>query len=217
MTDPGLSRLLVELGVITTVLWQVSRERRRVRSEVGRFVHHDVAKQVIDAIRVEGRRCDVTVLFTDLRGFTCLSEQMPPEKVVGMLNAYFEQMVRVVEAHGGWVDKFIGDGMMAVFGEMRGRPDHAERAASCALELRECIARLNIERGQRALPALKLGIAINTGPVVAGTVGAAKRLDYTVIGDTVNVASRLEHLNVALGTDIIVAKSTRDRACRGFL
>ncbi len=209
----GLAGLLNIAGVVLLI----ARERQRLRSQVGRLVRKEVAREVVDGeIRLEGRRCEVSVLFTDLRGFTTLSEQMSPEEVVGMLNAYFAQMVRIVDAHGGWVDKFIGDGLMAVFGEVRGQPDHAERAAACALELRECIARLNVERIQRGLAALKLGIAINTGAVVAGTVGADRRLEYTVIGDTVNVASRLEHMNAVLGTDLLVSESTRQRAFRSF-
>lgn len=189
----------------------LARERKRLRSQLGRYVSTEVAASVLEGMHVEGRRCEVTVLFTDLRGFTSLSEHLPPEEVVGLLNDYFEQMVQIIDAHGGWVDKFIGDGLLAVFAPMRERPDHAARASACALELRECLARLNVGRRQRGLAALKLGVAVNTGAVVAGTVGAKARLDYTVIGDTVNVASRLEGLNARLGTDLLVTQSTYER------
>lgn len=194
----------------------LARERKRLRSHFGRYVSSEITREVLDGMHVEGRRCEATVLFTDLRGFTSLSEHLPPEEVVALLNDYFERMVAIVDAHGGWVDKFIGDGLLAVFGVRRSGPDHAARASACALELRECLARLNVERRQRGLAALKLGAAINTGPVVTGTVGARSRLDYTVIGDTVNVASRLEGLNARLGTDLLVTQATYERTRESF-
>ncbi len=215
-------RFVVTLAVLAAALNGLGvalllfRERQRLREQMGRYVSSEVTASVVDGLRVEGRRTDVTVLFTDLRGFTSLSEHLPPEDVVKMLNDYFEQMVKIIDAHGGWVDKFIGDGILAVFGAMRGQPDHAARASACALELRECIARLNVERLQRKMAALKLGVAINTGAVVTGTVGAKARMDYTVIGDTVNVASRLEGLNARLGTDLLVTQSTYERTRDSF-
>lgn len=210
----GLAALFNCFGVVVLL----ARERDRMRSGMNRFVSTEVADTVVNGeIQLEGRLCEVSIMFTDLRGFTRLSEHLPPIEVVRMLNDYFEQMVGIIERHGGWVDKFMGDGLLAVFGDKRNQPDHAVRAAACALELRECIARFNVERLQRQLASLKLGVAINSGSVVAGTVGSKARLDFTVIGDTVNVASRLEGLNTKLGTDLLVTEATYQRAKEGYV
>lgn len=213
-TLAGLAGLFNVLGVVLLI----GREREKMRTRLGKYVNSEVAETVVDGeIRLEGRTCDVTVVFTDLRGFTRLSEHLPPIEIVRLLNDYFQEMVGIIDRHGGWVDKFMGDGLLAVFGEKRGQPDHAVRGAACALELRECIARFNVERLQRGLAALKLGVALNSGQVVAGTVGSRDRLDFTVIGDTVNVAARLEGLNTKLGTDLLVTEATHDRARDGFV
>jgi adenylate cyclase len=212
-TLAGLAGLFNVLGLILII----GRELGNVRMRLGRFVNKEVAETVVDGgIRLEGRLCDASILFTDLRGFTGFSEHLPPAEVLRMLNDYFEPMVGIIERHGGWVDKFMGDGLLAVFGERNGEPEHASRAVACALELRECLARLNVQRRQGDVAALRLGVAVNSGPMILGTVGSRSRLDFTVIGDTVNVASRLEGLNSRLGTDLLVTQATFERTREAF-
>ncbi len=173
--------------------------RERIRDAFGRFVDPAVATQVIDAfqsggeddgrVRLDGRRVEVTVLMCDLRGFTPLAESMDPEELTRLLNGYFAEMVAAVHAHGGMVDKFIGDAVMAVFG-LCGEADHVLAAVRCALEMRTRLARLNL--GQGDAPQLDNGIGLHVGVAVAGLIGSPDRLEFTVIGNVVNMAARLE-------------------------
>ncbi len=185
-------------------------EAMRVRGVLSRYVSQPVAETVLqeDLALSVGRRQRVTVLFSDIRGFTKMSERMPPEDVVSVLNAYFSRMVRVVFAYDGMLDKYIGDGMMVVFGAPVQHPDHAMRAVQAALRMREELELLNEERAARGEAALQIGIGIHTGEAVIGNIGTEQRLDYTAIGDTVNTASRIESLTKEHGTDILLSSET---------
>lgn len=152
----------------------------------------------------------VTVLFSDLRGFSTLAERMSPRVVADLVGRHLSAMAEVVQEHGGMVDKFAGDAVMAVFGAPNVQPDHAERALLCALAMQARQLALNEEASARSEPPLFMGIGVNTGTVIAGTVGGAGRLEYTVVGDAVNVASRLQ--GEALGGEILAASSTIDAA-----
>jgi adenylate cyclase len=188
----------------------LSMEQER-RERLVRYFSPEVARQITDseAGLAAGEAKTLTVLFTDLRSFTALSERMNASQIVPLLNAYFEEMVAVVFKHGGTLDKYLGDGLMIYFGAPLPQPDHAVRAVRCALEMLERLDALNHAHGLEGRPELRMGIGIHTGTAVVGTMGASHRQDYTAIGPTVNLASRLEQLTKEHEFDIIVSEITQ--------
>ncbi|MCE7888608.1 MAG: adenylate/guanylate cyclase domain-containing protein [Sorangiineae bacterium PRO1] len=134
---------------------------------------------------------EASVFFADVRGFTSMSERLEPSQVLGVLNRYFERVVAVIDAHEGYLDKFIGDAVVVVFNGPIDQPDHAERAARCAIAVQEEVARLNAEGAFPEVGSLAVGVGVSTGPLVAGNLGSKQHMEYTVIGDTVNLAARL--------------------------
>jgi class 3 adenylate cyclase len=187
-------------------------ETLRVKDVLSRYISRPVAEAVLqqqDAVPLgAGRRQRVTVMFTDIRGFTSMSERMPPEEVVAFLNSYFSRMVGAVFAFDGMLDKYIGDGMMAVFGAPIVHEDHALRAVQAAFQMRKELKALNQELEAQGQPPLAIGIGLHTGECVIGNIGTEQRLDYTAIGDTVNTASRIEGLTKEHGVDILVSEET---------
>jgi len=159
-----------------------------------------------DGLKMGGDELKVTVLMTDIRGFTSLSEELKAELVVEMLNRYFEVMTDVILKHSGTINKFIGDAIMVLFGAPNQREDDSLRAVACALEMQLAMEGVNEENRKRGLPELEMGIGINTDNVIAGNMGSTKRSEYGVIGSGVNLASRIESLTV--GGQILVSKST---------
>ncbi|MDJ0796095.1 MAG: adenylate/guanylate cyclase domain-containing protein [Calothrix sp. MO_167.B12] len=201
-------------GVV--VLSDISQEKR-MKATMYRYLTPWVAEQVMalgeDSL-MEGERKDVTILFSDIRGYTTLTENLGAAEVVSLLNQYFETMVEAVFNHAGTLDKFIGDALMAVFGApLAMSENHAWKAVQAALEMRQRLQEFNQRRIVQEQPQIQIGIGISSGEVVAGNIGSHKRMDYTVIGDGVNLSSRLEGVTKDYGCDIIISEYTY-KLCR---
>ena len=194
-------------------------ERDQVRSVLGKVVSRAVAEDLLRrGIELGGEERVVTVLFVDLRNFTAFCEERSPQQVVAVLNTYFTAMGDAIEAHGGVIDKYLGDGIMALFGAPVTGEDDAGNALAAALAMSSALDGMNADLAGRGLPALEIGIGINTDVVVAGNMGSPSRLNYTVIGDGVNLASRLEGLtkDPKYRTRIIASEGTIQRTKRKF-
>ena len=207
------------LSLVGSLLVYYLREafiRQRVRDTFARFVPESVVGQVLartdDDLRLEGARMDVTVLFSDIRGFTTFSESRDPGQVLEVLNAYHEEMTSAVMDHGGTLISFMGDGIMATFGAPIEMNDHADRAFAAAKEMLEVrLPKVNEWMRENDVGAeFQIGIGLNSGPVMAGNIGSQQRLEFTTIGDTVNTAARLEGMTKGSGHSLFVADSTRE-------
>ena len=205
----------VGLAFVGQLAWQYfveGREKRKVKRLFSRYVPKDVYEQLIDdpaRAALGGRRRTMTVLFSDVRGFTAMSEKASPEEVVGQLNEYFSRMVQVLFEHRGTLDKFVGDMVMGLFGAPLDDPDHAEHAVQAALAMTHALDELNQQWRAAGRPELDIGIGVSTGDMVAGNIGSETIMSYTVIGDTVNLGARLESLNKEYATRIIISEATR--------
>jgi adenylate cyclase len=191
----------------------------RRRDNLSRFLPRQVVERVLnsgDGALAPVQR-EVTILFSDIRDFTSLSESLPPRAVLELLDDYFGHMSQIVMGHGGIVNKFLGDGMLACWGVPDEDPHHAVNAMRAALDMRTKLVELNAWRAQRGEPPLRIGIGLHTGVVAAGMLGGAEQHEYTVIGDAVNLTSRVEGLTKALGEDILVSESTWKRGEGRFL
>ncbi len=187
------------------------RLKERYRSVLDKVVSRDVAEELVNGeVELGGENRDVTVLFADIRGFTALTAGMEPQRVIGLLNECMERLSAAVEREGGVVDKYVGDELMAVFGAPVRQEDHTLRAVRAAVRMRGAIAELNELRERRGEPPIGLGLGLNAGPAVAGNMGSSDRLNYTVLGETVNLASRL--CGGAAAGEILVTASTLERA-----
>jgi len=198
------------------------QERELIRSTFGRYVSEDVAKKILsgqDGARLGGEVREVTVLFSDLRNYSTISEMLTPTQVVELLNEYLAVMNREIDSHGGCIIEFLGDAILAVFGAPSDLAGHEEKAVRCAMAMREALAGFNRSmeaQGRtpwkaRGMDALGQRIGIHTGPVIAGNLGSSTRMKYAVIGDTVNVASRVEGLNKQFGTEILLTGPVHDK------
>jgi adenylate cyclase len=202
---------LVASRSIRALLWRLTEsavERERVRGLLGMHVSEQVMEHLLSGRMPEGgERRAVTICFTDIRDFTRLSESQPPEETVRLLNLYFSRMCEVVAAHGGVVNKFLGDGMLIVFGAPAPQPDDASRALAAA---RAMLAEAERLREGGDFPGLRIGVGLHRGEAVVGNVGGAQRQEYTVIGDTVNTASRVQDSTKALGRSLLLTREVRD-------
>jgi len=201
-----------EIGILTESFIQMGRgleERERMKDAFGKFVNKEIAEQVLRGeIKLGGERKKATIFFSDIRSFTAISEKLEPEEVVEFLNDYMTRMVQCVNETHGVVDKFIGDAIMAVWGAPVSHGNDTENALNGALMMRKALMEFNKGRGGDKKPIIKIGCGINTGPVLAGQIGSSERMEYTVIGDAVNLASRIEALNKPFGTDILISTDT---------
>ena len=186
------------------------REREHLQETFGRHVGREAAQQILQQDQqLMGTEQTITVMFVDVRNFTDHSSRHTPEEVVAMLNIFFREAVDKVESHGGMVNKFLGDGFMALFGIGNTAGNHAEQAIDAGKAMLCCLEETAGELEQAGWPELKIGIGINSGPAVVGSIGSPKRQEYTAIGDTVNVAARVEALTKSVGCPLLITAATR--------
>jgi len=199
--------------VVTVYMYVVEeRARRAIRAAWQRRVAPEILEMILrdpELAYVKGRRTVATALFSDIRGFTAMCDVLQPEQVVQMLNEYLTEMTKVIRKHHGTVHKFIGDGIMAVFGDPIPSPDHADQAVSAALEMQRRLQEMRRASENPCVRQIEMGVGVHTGDVVAGDIGSSEFMEYTAIGATVSVASRLEALNKELHTGIIISEDTR--------
>ena len=177
-------------------------ERERMREAFGTYLDRDIVQLILSGqFPKDGVEVTASIMFVDVRGFTTFAERSEATEVVAALNELFETIVPIVSDHGGHVDKFLGDGLLAIFGPPEGFADHADRAVAAGLEIVQTVNRFG---------ALRVGVGINTGLVVAGSIGGAGRLNFSVIGDAVNVAARVEAATRNTGDDLLITEATSD-------
>ena len=226
------NKIMISLGVpLTAVItsssyWGITgfistyKDKKMIKDAFDKYVNPSVVEEVLkkpDLLKLGGEKRVLTVLFSDIRGFTTLSEKLEPEKLVYLLNEYLSKMTDKVFINDGLLDKFIGDAVMAIFGAPLPNEKHAELACKTAVEMINALDEVGKIWIANNMPAPKIGIGINTGNMVVGNMGSFDRFDYTVIGDEVNLASRLEGLTKEYGVEIIVSESTYNRAKDKFL
>lgn len=195
---------------------ELERKNRFIRRTFGRYLPDDVVTELLaseDALRLGGESRVVTILMSDLRGFTALSERLAPEAVMRMLNGYLGAMADVLARHRGTIDEFIGDAILALFGAPVSAPDDAERAVACAIEMQMAMAGVNAENRRNGLPELEMGIGLHTGEVIVGNIGSLSRAKYGVVGSNVNLTARVESATV--GGQVLVSEATRLAAGAG--
>ena len=219
VSQPILASAFALFGGVGYQYFVEGREKRKMKKLFGQYVSKDVYDQLVSnpaLARLGGQRREMTVLFSDIRGFTTVSEKGTPEEIVHTLNEYFTKMVEIVFRHKGTVDKFVGDMVMALFGAPLDDPLNAEHAIDAALEMLDALHTLNLQWEAEGRPKLDIGIGINTGPMIAGNIGSDAIMSYTVIGDSVNLGSRLESLNKQYATRIIISEFTKSRLTKAY-
>ena len=212
--QPVLGMAIALFGGTTYRYFVEDSEKRKVKKLFGRYVSKDVYTQLLehpDRAELGGKRREMSVLFSDIRGFTTVTEKGNPEELVAQLNEYFSKMVEIVFRHQGTVDKFVGDMVMALFGAPLEDPQHAEHAVSAAVDMVRELGELNRKWATEGRAQLDIGIGVNSGEMIAGNIGSSSIMSYTVIGDNVNLGSRLESLNKDYKTRIIISDATRAR------
>jgi len=223
------SRYLIDISILTPLMalgltslsseiyrsLVVDRKGRYMKKAFSNYVSADLVAQIMknpDSLKLGGEKREISILFSDIRGFTTLSEKLSPEELVQVLNEYLNPMTQIVLEEKGTLDKYIGDAVMAIYNAPLDVEGHADHACRSALKMMAKLSELNQSFVERGIQTIDIGIGINTGDAVVGNMGAAMRFDYTAIGDNVNLASRLEGLNKLYGTHIIVSESTKLQA-----
>jgi adenylate cyclase len=215
ITTLMLLTLLTYLFSSLYVYFIRERKNRILKNAFGTYVSPEIVEQIAkdpDRLQLGGEKKELTVLFSDLRSFTSYSEKLDPQQIVAVLNNYLSAMSNIIFVHKGTIDKFIGDAIMAIFGAPIPQVDHADRACLVALDMFKELKHVNEDNSEQGYPPLAMGIGINTGDMTVGNIGSEKRFDYTVIGDPVNLGSRLEGLTKFFDVHIIVSEMTKN-AC----
>lgn len=201
-----------EIGDLTrsfTEMAQGLAEREKIKNAFSKFHSKDVADKILSGeLSLVGERKKVTIFFSDIRSFTSISEKLEPEQVVELVNSYMTRMVRIIFAHGGVVDKYVGDAIMAVYGTPVSYGNDAVRAVSAAIRMRAELQRFNDSQSVNGKPVIGIGMGMHTGDVVAGNIGSPERMEYTILGDNVNLTSRMESLTKEYKTDILISQAT---------
>ena len=190
-------------------LHQLEQREKFIRATFGRYLTDEIVADILEkpeGLRLGGDLKEVTILMADIRGFTQLCSQMPPEQVVSLLNGYLGTMTEIIMRHNGTIDEFLGDAILAVFGAPKDDPNHAQSAVACSIEMQKAVAAVNRQHQTSALPQINTGIAINTGTVVAGNIGSDRRAKYGFVGTPMNVTSRIEDLCEA--NEILISETT---------
>ena len=191
---------------------ELARAHQLVRRAFGRYVSEEVADALLktpEALALGGEEREATILMSDLRGFTALTERLAPQFVLEVLNLYLEAMVEVITRHHGTIDEIIGDAILVIFGAPLAFEDHAARAVACGIEMQLAMAEVNERLAARAGPRLQMGIGIHSGPVIVGNIGSLRRTKYAAVGSTVNMAGRVESFTV--GGQLLISEATRQR------
>ena len=219
----GPAYLIIYLGFLSLSVYIITRWRDRearladlttmLKKMFGRYLSTEVMNSLIEnpsALELGGERRKVTIMMTDLRGFTAIAERLEPEKVVQMLNLYFEVMVEVVLKYNGTINEIIGDALLIIFGAPQEMPDRSQRAIACSIDMQNAMAKVNEENHAQGLPELEMGIGINEAGVIVGNIGSTKRSNYTAIGSGVNMASRIE--SYTIGGQVLISESVKREA-----
>jgi len=213
MSRPIIGIIFAFLAGLTSRIYFGEEEKKWIKDLFSRYVSEEVVNQIMDSphLSLEGKRQEISVLFCDIRNFTPRAEKENPENIVKILNAFFEEMSNTIFQFGGMVDKYLGDGIMALFGAPIHHPGHADRAVSCAIEMQNRIHYLNQKEFMRGKTPLEIGIGISSGESVIGNVGSTNRIEYTAIGDPVNTSARIEPLNKEYKTKILISEFTKNQ------
>jgi len=218
-----LARVNAHLGLkrandrVRSLVGEVERRNEFIRDVFGRYLTDEVAETLLDSpegLSLGGERREITILMSDIRGFTNISSHSAPEEVVTMVNNFLSVMTEVIIAYGGTIDEFIGDAILALFGAPNAMSDHAEKAVACAIAMQQAMTRVNELNRAAGLSEIETGIGINTGEVIVGNIGSEKRAKYGVVGHHVNFTSRIE--SYTTGGQILVSERSM-HACNGML
>jgi class 3 adenylate cyclase/CheY-like chemotaxis protein len=196
---------------------QLERNEQFIRATFGRYVSDEVVANLLEkpeGLKLGGDLREVTILMSDIRAFSTICERLPPDQVMKMLNNYLGTMSEIIMGHQGTIDEFIGDAILAIFGAPTSRPDDADRAVRCALDMQEAMNGINRDNREAGLPEISMGIGVNTGAVIAGNIGSEKRSKYGVVGHQVNLTARIE--SQTAGGEVLISETTRDKLNLAF-
>jgi len=206
--------LLTGTALVLYKFFPAKQKREKIQRAIEKYLSSDIAKKLIkntDEVKLGGKRADITVLFADIRNFTKIAENMDANEVTLILNEYFSALYPIIKAHNGTLNKFMGDAVLAIFGENENNKNHARDAVICADKILKKVKCLQEKWQLEGKPKIEIGIGISSGEAFIGNIGSKERLEYTVIGDTVNTASRIENYNKVYKTNFLISEETYQR------